>query len=236
MKNNIKTKTIKKVGFIILALLVTGGFLSAPNFAHALTAGPVGHEVRFDVRIPNLNTSTLDANPRHVRINTVVTYTMVVTNSSTLAAATGTNAICPIPNYLSYVPGSITGTGADDSNPNVLAWNIGNLNIGQSVTLTFKALTSTSTPDKTVISTQGQIFCNELYPTLTSDPQNPTPFSPTTITVYRKAVPPAAGVIPPGAGASILQALLALFLTTFIVRKIYRHRQRVKSQPAVVMN
>ena len=229
-----KTKTIKKVGIVLLALLVAGGFLFAPNLTHALSDN-TGHDIHFDVRVPNLNSSTLDASPRRARINTVVTYTMNVINSSTLAAATGTNAICPIPNYISYVPGSITGVGADDSNPNILAWNIGNLNISQSVTLTFKVLTSTSTPNNTVISTQGQIFCNELYPTLTNDPQNATPFSPTTVTVYREAVTPA-GVIPPGTGTSILQALLALFLTTFIVRQIYRHRQRVKSQPAVVIN
>lgn len=230
-----KTKTIKKVRFILLALFFSGAFLFIPSLTHALS-DDTGHDIHFDVRVPNLNSSTLDASPRRARINTFVTYTMVVTNSPTaLAVATGTNAICPIPNYLSYVPGSITGVGADDSNPNVLAWNIGNLNISQSVTLTFKVLTSTSTPNNTVISTQGQIFCNELYPTLTNDPQNATPFSPTTVTVYREAVTPA-GVIPPGTGTSILQALLALFLTTFIVRQIYRHRQRVKSQPAVVLN
>ncbi|TES96652.1 DUF11 domain-containing protein, partial [Patescibacteria group bacterium] len=225
-----KTKTIKKAGIVLLALLVAGGFLFAPNLTHALS-DDTGHEVRFDVRVPNLNASTLDASPRQTRIGTVVTYTIVVRNDG-IATATGANVLCPVPNYTSYVAGSITGTGADDSNPNVLAWNIGALNVNQSTTLTFKLLMSSSTPDATIISVQAQIFCNELCPTLTSDPQNPTPFSPTTVTVYREAVTPA-GVIPPGTGTSILQALLALFLTTFIVRQIYRHRQRVKSQPAV---
>lgn len=231
-----KIKIIQKVSLCIIALFILGGFLFIPNLAQALTAGPVGHDIRFDVQIPNL-VATLDANPRRARINTVVTYTMRVTNSATaLAAATNTNAICPIPNYTSYVAGSITGTGADDSNPNILAWNIGNLNIGQSVTMTFKVLTSTATPNNTTVSTQGQIFCDELFPTLTSDPQNSTPFSPTPITIYRDVVPPGGTVIPPDTGASILQALLALFLTTFIARKIYRHRQRVKDKPAVVLN
>jgi uncharacterized repeat protein (TIGR01451 family) len=230
-----KIRGILAGGGIFLLLAITGGlFLVLPKNAQAATAGPVGHDVEFTVISPLLNTSTLDANPRRVGVGSEVTYTMVVRNTGS-AQATGTRAICPVPDYTTYVAGSITGVGNDDSDPDLLEWNIGNLAIGGTATLTFRVLVSLNTPDETVLSTQGRIFCNELYPTLTSDPTKATDFQPTTVTVYRTAVPGGV-VVPPEAGASILQAMIILFLTALAVRQIYRHRQRVKSQPAVILN
>gem|GEM_PF-5891746 len=218
--------------FVVVFLVCLVSFLT-PNKTIAATAGPVQHGIEFDLHAPNFNNSTLDASPRRARVDTVITYTMIVRNSGNVSA-TGTRAICPIPEHTSYVTGSITGIGKDDSNPNVMAWNIGTLAAGNSITLTFKALIDKDTPDGTTIYAQGTIFCNELYPTLTSDPDNPIPFSKTTVLVYHAGGP--AG--PTETGVSILQALLIIFASIGIARYFSKRRQprlkpTRKSMPAV---
>ncbi len=231
-------KTAKVIGgvritcFVVVFLMSLIYFL-IPQNTFAATAGPVSHDVQFNVSTPNFDTSTLDASPRRARVDTIVTYTMIIQNSGT-DAATGTRAICAIPEHTSYVAGSITGTGNDDSDPDVMTWNIGNMAAGTSLTFTFKVLIDKDTADGTTLYAQGTIFCNELYPTLTSDPDKSTPFSKTTVLIYRVGGP--AG--PTETGASILQALLIIFVSILITRALVNRRRKLqpKNKPVPVIN
>jgi LPXTG-site transpeptidase (sortase) family protein len=86
-----------------------------------------------------------------LRTGSVLQWTMVVTNHG-IVPATNVVVTDTVPPNTTYVSGSITGPGADDSKSPLLRWNIGTIPVGGSVTVTFKSSVNGSTPNGTTIS------------------------------------------------------------------------------------
>ncbi|GEM_PF-3742457 len=76
------------------------------------------------------------ATPAVVKAGDLITFTVRYTNTGNvdLSQVVITD---PVPLHTDYLPGTITGPGADDSNPEVLVWNVGTVPIGSSGTVSF---------------------------------------------------------------------------------------------------
>ncbi|MDQ7031008.1 MAG: hypothetical protein Q9O62_15185 [Ardenticatenia bacterium] len=76
------------------------------------------------------------ATPAVVKAGDLITFTIRYTNAGNvdLEQVVITD---PVPLHTDYLPGTITGPGADDSNPEVLFWNVGTVPVGTSGTLSF---------------------------------------------------------------------------------------------------
>jgi len=60
-----------------------------------------------------------------------------------------------------YVAGSITGTGADDSDPENLIWNIGDLAENEDAVMTFRTTVPAGLPAGTLIRNRASVVTNE---------------------------------------------------------------------------
>ncbi len=76
-----------------------------------------------------------------------------------------------LPGEVTYVRGSITGRGADDSNPNVLRWNIGVLPVGGEVTVTFRSTVNSGLPAGTDIRNFATVTSKEAPAKTSDDPE-----------------------------------------------------------------
>ncbi|PYS97102.1 MAG: hypothetical protein DMF50_01730, partial [Acidobacteria bacterium] len=120
---------------------------------------------------PNFALSTkaaTDLNGGLVTTGDTLRYTIVVRNSGNMNA-TGVVVTDTVPAGMTYVGGSITGTGADASGAPNLVWNIGALNGGgATTTLTFDAVIADAVAGGTVISNTGSVDSAQTTPVSTS--------------------------------------------------------------------
>jgi LPXTG-site transpeptidase (sortase) family protein len=114
-----------------------------------------------------------------VRTGSVLQWTIVVTNRG-IVPATNVVLTDTSPANTTYVAGSITGTGADDSKAPALRWTVGTIPVGGSVTVTFKSAVASTTRNGTTISNQAYVGSDQsvltassLVSTVVSD--RPTP-------------------------------------------------------------
>jgi len=101
-----------------------------------------------------------DVNGGQLLAGDVIEWTLTVTNGEAVGA-TGTVVADALPSNTSYVGGSITGTGADDSNPKNLTWNVGTLAENESAKLTFRTTVPAGLAGGTVIRNRGSVVTNE---------------------------------------------------------------------------
>ncbi|MDI6791344.1 MAG: OmpA family protein [bacterium] len=92
-----------------------------------------------------------------------ITYTITVTNNGT-DTAVGIVITDTIPANTAYVSGSITGTGAGDTNPLVLTWIISTMAIGGVDTLTYRITILSPLPDSTPITNRATIYTSKTGP------------------------------------------------------------------------
>ncbi len=84
-------------------------------------------------------------------------YTVVLNNTN--GDLTGVVFTDPVPIEVTYVAGSLTSTAGtvDDTNPSLLAVNIGNMAANDTVTITFRVTVNSGVAEGTVISNQGYV-------------------------------------------------------------------------------
>jgi uncharacterized repeat protein (TIGR01451 family) len=87
---------------------------------------------------PTITKSARDINGGKLLAGDVIEWTINVTNTGAFPA-TGTVVFDTVPAHTTYVAGSITGRGADDSNAPNLRWEVGTLAVGEHVVLRFRS-------------------------------------------------------------------------------------------------
>jgi fimbrial isopeptide formation D2 family protein/uncharacterized repeat protein (TIGR01451 family) len=113
-----------------------------------------------------------DLNGAPVLSGDVLEYTITLVNTND-TALTGVVFTDPIPADTTYVDGSLTSTvGETDDSGDPLVVNIGTLEPGQSVTITFQVTVNPFTPAGTVISNQGSVDSDETVPEPTDEDGN----------------------------------------------------------------
>jgi uncharacterized repeat protein (TIGR01451 family) len=110
-----------------------------------------------------------DVNGGSLNPGDVLLYTLTVANTGN-ADATAVVVSDPIPASTTYVAGSITGPGADDTGLPNLTWSVGTVAAGASVTLTYRVTVDPSTPGGTVISNQASLTANGPIAMISDDP------------------------------------------------------------------
>ncbi len=93
-------------------------------------------------------------------VGDTIEYRVDVINTGDMNA-TGVVVTDIVPTDTTYVPGSITGAGADDSAAPNLSWNIGNLAVGVPSIITFRATVNGGVPVGTPISNLAQIVSDQ---------------------------------------------------------------------------
>jgi uncharacterized repeat protein (TIGR01451 family) len=121
------------------------------------------------VAAPVVLQSVADLNGGSLNPGDILVYTTTVTNTGS-ADATAVVVTDTVPASTTYVAASITGPGANDAgNPN-LAWNVGTVAAGASVTLTFRVTVDAATPGGTVVSNQASLSAAGPISRLSDDP------------------------------------------------------------------
>ncbi len=110
-----------------------------------------------------------DLNGGQVMGGDVLLWTITVKNVGSIPT-TGVVVYDDVPANTTYVPGSITGQGADDSDPARMRWNVGSIDVGITVTLTFQSRVNTGLPAGTQIRNQAVLEADQLA--------NPKPSAP----------------------------------------------------------
>ncbi len=88
-----------------------------------------------------------------------------------------------VPAHTTYVPGSITGQGADDTDPARMKWNVGSIQAGVTVTLTFQSRVNEGLPPGTLIENQAVVDADQLSAPKASAPGEMQAAGPTTLPV-----------------------------------------------------
>jgi uncharacterized repeat protein (TIGR01451 family) len=110
---------------------------------HNLAAG-------FEVQSANLSTSWKHVDKSQAIKGEVLTYDFLLENTG-LVTATGATLIDPLPDSLTYVPGSLVcSAGSCDHNSGQISWS-GDIAPGDTVTLTLAVTLTASLPDRTVL-------------------------------------------------------------------------------------
>ncbi len=101
-----------------------------------------------------------DINGGKVLAGDVIEWTITVTNGGAVAA-TDTVVGDVLSANTPYVAGSITGTGADDSDPKNLVWNVGDLAENEDAVLTFRTTVPAGLAGGTVIRNRASVVASE---------------------------------------------------------------------------
>lgn len=109
---------------------------------------------------PAITKVARDINGGKLLAGDVIEWTLTVTNGEAVGA-TGTVVGDALPSNTTYVAGSITGTGADDSDTRNLSWNVGDLAENESAVLTFRTTVPAGLAGGTVIRNRGSVVTNE---------------------------------------------------------------------------
>ncbi len=100
-----------------------------------------------------------DINGGRLLAGDVIEWTLSVNNGEAVGA-TGTVVADALPSNTTYVAGSMTGTGADDSDPTNLVWNVGDMAENETVVLTFRSTVPAGLAGGTVIRNRASVVTN----------------------------------------------------------------------------
>jgi uncharacterized repeat protein (TIGR01451 family) len=164
-----------------------------PNDAWALR-GPIvvaedstyHHVDPFDI-----SKTANDLNGGRVAPGDVIEWTIVVTNTG-LVQTTEVVVTDTVPEFTTYVPGSIEGRGADDSGDPDLVWNVGVMEVDETVTLTFRTTVDDGTPRDTEIVNQAFVSSDQSNPKGSDNPSTAVAGDPTLLQTLAAAPNPAA--------------------------------------------
>ena len=102
----------------------------------------------------------------------------MVTNTGLVATA-NVKVTDTVPNTTTYVAGSMTGTGANDSAAPALVWNVGQMGLGEVQVLRFRSRVKKGLPAGTRIKNQATVTSDQSLAKRSSAPQAPTAGDPT---------------------------------------------------------
>ncbi len=108
---------------------------------------------------PPITKSGSDINGGKLLAGDIIEWTLTVTNGEA-AGATGTVVADALASNLKYVAGSITGPGADDSDPTNLIWNVGDMAEDETVVLTFRTTVPAGLAGGTVLRNRASVVTN----------------------------------------------------------------------------
>ncbi len=145
-----------------ISLVTNDPSTPAPNDATDLTTSAAAPNLTLDETVTDVNSGSL--NPGDTLL-----YTLTLRNTGTVAA-TGTVISDAVSANTTYVAASITGTGANDAGAPNLVWNVGNVAVGASITLTFQVTVDAATPSGTLISNQASLTANGPITGISDDP------------------------------------------------------------------
>jgi uncharacterized repeat protein (TIGR01451 family)/fimbrial isopeptide formation D2 family protein len=111
-----------------------------------------------------------DLNGGDVVAGDILLWTITVENIGSIPT-TDVVVYDDVPTNTTYVPGSITGQGADDSNPARMRWNVGSIDVGVTVTLTFQSRVNDDLAAGTEIRNQAVLEADQLADPKLSAPE-----------------------------------------------------------------
>ncbi len=113
--------------------------------------------------LPYLIDLTKDAVPvagSTIKPGTVITYALTYMNPTEGLTATNAHILDLVPENTTYVPGSITGAGAIDTDPTNLRWDVGTINPGDEGVVGFAVQVNDNLTQTTVIQNEAQLLSN----------------------------------------------------------------------------
>ncbi len=179
--------------FLANGTVITNTGVISSNQTRPQPSNPVTHTVLAPVL--NLSKSVIPPSGSAVRAGDVLSYTLLLSNSGG-AAATGVVVRDSVPANTTYVPGSISGPGADDSGVPTLRWNVGTLPVASTVTLGFRVSVNLSVISGTIITNFGVVSSIQTPPTSTVPVTNVV--SPPQLNLVKSAVPPSGSLVTSG--------------------------------------
>ena len=143
------------------------------NFSTLITdTTPVLNQVRIKYDLPEYRLEVFkDADPPSGSIvgpGQVISYTLTYSNEMGGITATAAYILDAVPEFTSYLPGSIWGPGANDANPQVLQWDLGTIAPGESGEVGYSVVISDPLPGGILIENTANIYSND-GPNRTSD-------------------------------------------------------------------
>lgn len=138
------------------------------------TVGPVDHYVDpFDIV-----KSGRDVNGGRLVAGDRIEWQITVTNTG-LVPTTNVVVRDTVPSQTRYVSGSIRGRGADDSDAPDLEWQVGTMQVGESVTLSFRSTVKSGLKRGTTIRNQAVVTADQSGPKYSDSPDTPEVGDPT---------------------------------------------------------
>lgn len=110
----------------------------------------------------------VDLNGGDLRTGDVIEWRITVTNTG-LTPTTHVVVNDTVPAGTTYVPGSITGLGADASAVPVVKWDIGSMAVGQSLVLTFRTTVNAGLKNGTQIRNQAVVTSDDSAPKVSTN-------------------------------------------------------------------
>lgn len=108
---------------------------------------------------PPITKTGSDINGGKLLAGDIIEWTLTFTNGEAVGA-TGTVVSDALASNLKYVAGSITGPGADDSDPTNLIWNVGDMAEDETVVLTFRTTVPAGLDGGTVLRNRAGVVTN----------------------------------------------------------------------------
>ncbi|MDZ4169953.1 MAG: sortase, partial [Coriobacteriia bacterium] len=181
---NVGTVRAGTAGSVTFSVRVRPAEISRPgvfntfNF-NSTESGPVdSNTIRHPVDPFDITKTAVDVNGGRLNAGDEILWTIRVVNTG-LVQTTEVVITDELPREVTYVNGSITGRGADDSNPRNLRWNIGVLPVGGEVTVTFLSTVNAGLPAGTEIRNFAVVSSKEAPSKASDDPATKSVGDPT---------------------------------------------------------
>jgi LPXTG-site transpeptidase (sortase) family protein len=146
------------------------GVFNSFTFAHSGGVNVRSNEVTHPVDPWDIEKVAKDVNGGRLKSGDVIEWRITVRNTG-LVQTTQVVVTDALPEGISYVPGSITGKGANDDDPRVLVWNIGIMPVGGVEVLTLKTTVDSGVRAGTTIANRAIVDSAETDPKSSDDPR-----------------------------------------------------------------
>jgi uncharacterized repeat protein (TIGR01451 family) len=189
--------------------LSAAGVLNTASFSNS--QGPLGSTdpVYQPVDPFKIIKTGKDLNGGKLRGGDIIEWTITVTNNG-LMPTTHVHVSDNVPSTTTYVSGSISGKGADDSTAPLLKWDIGTMQVGEVQVLKLRSRVKKGLPTGTQIRNQASVVSDQSHTKKSDNPQTATAGDPTVMVAQTSGsedwrLPLSAGLLLL-AGAAVVEA------------------------------